>query len=161
MRINEVSRGQHPFACGPLCHDGHLTHVDGDVARRAPAFYPDLPFFSCDIDKGVLLMAKGNIPESLKSCFCILLIVMQATESLVFPIPVFFGLIHLNFKESGRKDSGQSICLEHTPALLLNLRTLQLHPTSEVGFSILAAGGGAPEAPGWPEKGEHDDFGSS
>ena len=46
-------------------------------------------------------------------------------------------------------------------ALLLNLRTLQLHPTSEVGFSILAAGGGAPEAPGWPEKGEHDDFGSS
>ena len=73
MRMNEISRGQHPFACIPLCHDGHLTHVEGGVARRAPAFYPDLPFFSCDIDKEVLLMAKENVPESPKSRFCTLL----------------------------------------------------------------------------------------
>ena len=74
--MNEVSRGQHPFACSPLCHDGRLTHAEGGVAR---SLYPDLPFFSCDTDKGVFLTAKKIIPESLESCFCILLTVTQTT----------------------------------------------------------------------------------
>ena len=47
------------------------------------------------------------------------------------------------------------------PSIALGPQDALVHPTSEVGFSILAAGGGAPEAPAWPEKGERDDFGSS
>lgn len=46
-------------------------------------------------------MAKKNIPESLKSYFCIFLILTQTTESRLFSTSLaFLDLIHLNLKES-------------------------------------------------------------
>lgn len=54
------------------------------IAGGHQPFIPTSSSSFCDIDKGVSLMAKKNIPESLKSYFCIFLILTQTTESPLF-----------------------------------------------------------------------------
>ena len=88
VRMNEVSRARHPFACSLLVMGTRLMGREACTGRCIAAGHQRLiPTSSssfCDIDKGVLLMAKKNIPEPLKSYFCIFLILTQTAESPLF-----------------------------------------------------------------------------